>query len=599
MTTLAQDDFTGLGTGDIFGRTPTVSTIGAVWRRRSGTGFDGDGAGRATPGNDGSAATLDTGNSNIDITVDVTFVGTVGRFTVGAREQSAFGATSDAGYAVWNTDASNIRLSWFNSAAVRTDYSAVTAGLTFTTGVTYTLRLVVDGTSVKFYVNGTERISQTDANVATRPHATIGGLPIGGTYGDTRYDNVLVTDIAGDTTDPTLTGVITEVSKTASSISISWPAGADNVAVTSYEVSSNGGSSYTDVGLVLTHTFTGLTASTAYALRVRAKDGASLVSTPPLSTSITTLAADTTDPLLAGSITATAITSGTFSTTCPVGTDNVAVVAYDVRENGGAWIDNGASRTYNHTGKTQLTAYTIEWSCRDAAGRRSNILSLVVTTFRNGATGQFIIDNTGPISGGIAGAHHNKVVLPGDADKWFASRETTPPASGTLTFYPDGTYTFIGPDGTVTYRQLEVDGVDFGTPFPIFLYTQRVSVTQECAWSVRALASASNALAWSVRNLASATQLSAWSVRNVIGATQSAAWSVRNLISDTASLAWSVGAAVPVVSATQGVAWAVRGYVTATQTVAWSVEGIVYTSAPTGSGFNPLRQNKIRPPRFP
>jgi hypothetical protein len=60
---------------------------------------------------------------------------------------------------------------------------------------------------------------------------------------------------------------------------MSWPAGSDNVAVSSYEVSSNGGTSYSDVGNVLTHTFTGLTSSTSYSLRVRAKDAAGNVST--------------------------------------------------------------------------------------------------------------------------------------------------------------------------------------------------------------------------------------------------------------------------------------------------------------------------------
>lgn len=103
-----------------------------------------------------------------------------------------------------------------------------------------------------------------------------------------------VVTAAADTTPPTLSGSITIGTVTANSIQMSWPAGADNVAVTSYEVSSNGGSSYADVGSVLTYTFTGLTPSTSYGLRVRAKDAASNVSTPALSATQSTSAAGAT-----------------------------------------------------------------------------------------------------------------------------------------------------------------------------------------------------------------------------------------------------------------------------------------------------------------
>jgi hypothetical protein len=95
---------------------------------------------------------------------------------------------------------------------------------------------------------------------------------------------------SGDTTVPVLVGSITQGTITSISSQISWPAGSDNVAVTSYEVSKDNGTTYVNVGNVLTYTFTGLTASTAYTQRVRAKDAAGLVSTPALSLSVTTSA---------------------------------------------------------------------------------------------------------------------------------------------------------------------------------------------------------------------------------------------------------------------------------------------------------------------
>ena len=60
---------------------------------------------------------------------------------------------------------------------------------------------------------------------------------------------------------------------TSTSIQITWPSGADNVAVTSYETSLDG-ATWTDRGNVLVHAFSGLAASTSYTLRVRAKDAA-------------------------------------------------------------------------------------------------------------------------------------------------------------------------------------------------------------------------------------------------------------------------------------------------------------------------------------
>lgn len=96
---------------------------------------------------------------------------------------------------------------------------------------------------------------------------------------------------ASDTTLPVLTGSITVGTVTTSSIAISWPAGSDNVAVTSYEVSSNAGTSWTDTASTSTsYNFTGLTASTSYTLQVRAKDAAGNISTPALSVTQSTSA---------------------------------------------------------------------------------------------------------------------------------------------------------------------------------------------------------------------------------------------------------------------------------------------------------------------
>jgi hypothetical protein len=77
-----------------------------------------------------------------------------------------------------------------------------------------------------------------------------------------------------DTTAPTLSGVITTANITSTTAAISWPAAADNVAVTGYEYSLNGGTSYINAGTARTASLASLTASTTYPLRVRAYDAA-------------------------------------------------------------------------------------------------------------------------------------------------------------------------------------------------------------------------------------------------------------------------------------------------------------------------------------
>lgn len=126
---------------------------------------------------------------------------------------------------------------------------------------------------------------------------TFSALNLGADYEKTRYnaENAPATFLtagtptSADVTAPTLTGSITVGDVTSTTIAITWPTGADNVAVSSYEV--NRGAGWVDTASTSTgYTFTGLTASTAYTLQVRAKDAAGNVSTPALSVSQSTAA---------------------------------------------------------------------------------------------------------------------------------------------------------------------------------------------------------------------------------------------------------------------------------------------------------------------
>lgn len=77
-----------------------------------------------------------------------------------------------------------------------------------------------------------------------------------------------------DTTPPTHSGAVSTSNITSSGYTMSWPAATDDVGVTGYETSTDGGSTWSDAGNVSSRTITGAAASTTYQLRARAYDAA-------------------------------------------------------------------------------------------------------------------------------------------------------------------------------------------------------------------------------------------------------------------------------------------------------------------------------------
>lgn len=201
--------------------------------------------------------------------------------------------------ATWTQTAAPVLSSPTNTPGSTT--ALIGATTTVTSGTAYFLARVGGSAAVAATIIAT---GQTSTVTTTTPSRTVTGLTAstanyyvdivqvsGVTTSNVVSAGSFTTSASGDTTPPTLTGSIVIGTVSSTTIQISWPAGSDNVGVTSYEVSSSGGSSYTDVGNVLTYTFTGLTASTSYGLRVRAKDAAGNVSSPALSSTQSTAAA--------------------------------------------------------------------------------------------------------------------------------------------------------------------------------------------------------------------------------------------------------------------------------------------------------------------
>ena len=184
--------------------------------------------------------------------------------------------------------------------------------------------------------------------------------------------------------------------------------------------------------------------------------------------------ADTENPGLTGALSVVSKTSTSISVTGPTGTDNVGVTAYEFSQDGGAtWPFSEATPAHVYTGLTPLTSYDLRMRAKDAAGLTSPALSLTTSTYRAGALGSTILLTTGPVDGNPAGILYNDVVPGTDDAKWFSFRIVTQNLNGgTLSIDPDGTFTFTGAAaGSFTY-QLEVDGLDVGSPQLVTLFDQ-------------------------------------------------------------------------------------------------------------------------------
>lgn len=217
---------------------------------------------------------------------------------------------------------------------------------------------------------------------------------------------------------------------------------------------------------------TSLTENTTYYTHYLHRNAAGLDSAVVTSASFTT-PAPAVPPIMNGSITVGTKTSGSISISYPAASDPVGVTGYEVSKDGTTWLDNGTSLSYTFLGLVPLTSYTLSVRAYNAAGlRASPALSVTTSTYREGATGQYIKDNTGPQDGNPEGILYDDVDLPGDANKWFSYRVTTPPVDpDAITLNPDGSFIFTGLVADSFYYQLEVDGEDVGVPQPVTLTT--------------------------------------------------------------------------------------------------------------------------------
>lgn len=173
-----------------------------------------------------------------------------------------------------------------------------------------------------------------------------------------------------DTQAPTAASSLAVTGTTSSTVSLSWIAGTDNVAVTSYDIYMNGVLKTSVSGL--TATITGLLASTTYSFYVIAKDAA--INASPASNSVngttTVVVPDTQNPTAATSVAVTSTTSTTVSLSWFAGTDNVGITAYDIYVNS-IYNSSVSGTVATISGLTASTTYPFYVIARDAAGNSS------------------------------------------------------------------------------------------------------------------------------------------------------------------------------------------------------------------------------------
>lgn len=179
-----------------------------------------------------------------------------------------------------------------------------------------------------------------------------------------------------DTASPTVPSNLQGSAVSTTQVDLSWNASTDNVAVTAYDVRRDG----MIVGSPAGTTFSdgGLTANTSYTYTVSARDAAGNVSGQSAPVMVTTRAtADTTPPTVPTNLQGSAASTSQIDLAWDASSDNVAVVAYDVRRDGNLIASPGGT-SFSDTGLTTGTTYAYTISARDAAGNASGETSAIM-----------------------------------------------------------------------------------------------------------------------------------------------------------------------------------------------------------------------------
>ncbi|MED5018526.1 glycosyl hydrolase family 18 protein [Paenibacillus chibensis] len=191
-----------------------------------------------------------------------------------------------------------------------------------------------------------------------------------------------LTPSAPDTEPPTAPSNVSVVSKSSTSVALSWTASTDNVGVTGYTVY------YGTQSMNVSGTsaaITGLSPDTSYVFTIKAKDAKGNLSAASAPLTVKTDPAGTVDqtpPTAPGNLQVTAKTANSVTLSWTASTDNVGVTGYTVSY--GAASLNVTGTTATVTGLTANTSYSFTVTAKDVAGNVSPGAAVSVTTDAQG-----------------------------------------------------------------------------------------------------------------------------------------------------------------------------------------------------------------------
>lgn len=294
-----------------------------------------------------------------------------------------------------------------------------------------------------------------------------------------------------DTQAPTTATNLAVTGTTSSTVSLSWTAGTDNVAVTSYDVYMNGALKTSVSGL--TATITGLSASTTYSFYVIAKDAA--VNSSPLSNTVngstTAFVPDSQNPTSPSNLTVLGSSSSTVSLSWTASTDNLGVTSYDV------YLDAVLKTTVSGTtaivnGLTPTTTYSFYVIAKDAAGNsstQSNSVSGTTTVVTSNATELFFSEYIEGSSNNKALEIINNTTNPIDMSIYSLKRQVngsglwSTPLSLTGTLYESSVYVIVNSsialtcyDKTTANISTAADALLFNGNDPVGLFKNDVLI---------------------------------------------------------------------------------------------------------------------------
>jgi chitodextrinase len=184
-----------------------------------------------------------------------------------------------------------------------------------------------------------------------------------------------------DTSPPSPVSGLNLTGSTQTTLSVSWLASSDDVAVAGYSMYRNGTKVASTTSL--SFTFSGLSCGTTYSLAVEAFDAAGNVSNFLLSTLSAPTGActvgDTSAPSAPANLRSTASTQTSITVAWDASSDNVVVTGYGLYRDG-ASAGSTSSLTATFSSLSCGTSYTLAVDATDAAGNRSAKTTLTAST---------------------------------------------------------------------------------------------------------------------------------------------------------------------------------------------------------------------------